>query len=188
MSLVKLFFVFAKIAILTFGGGYAMVPLFENELVRQEALLTADEFANLVGLAQVTPGPIGFNAATYVGQSQGGLLGALVASAGVVLPSLVLSLVVAVTLRKAADAQWMKLLMKGVRPCVVGIIAAAVFFFADTSVFTVPFADMVRGRAFGICWQGAVIFALVILIRRHWPKTSPIWALLLSGVLGAVLL
>ena len=134
MTLLKLMLVFAKVAVLTFGGGYAMVPLFENELVRNHAFLTADEFANLVGLAQVTPGPIGFNAATYVGMAQGGLAGALAASLGVVIPSIVISLLVAVFLRRAADAQWMKLLMKGVRPCVVGIIGAAVVFFARTAL------------------------------------------------------
>ena len=171
MTLLKLMLVFAKVAVLTFGGGYAMVPLFENELVRNHAFLTADEFANLVGLAQVTPGPIGFNSATYVGMAQGGLAGALAASLGVVIPSIVISLLVAVFLRRAADAQWMKLLMKGVRPCVVGIIGAAVVFFARTA----------------LCWQGAVIFAAVVLLRWKLPQLNPLWSLALSALLGYVL-
>ena len=171
MTLLKLMLVFAKVAVLTFGGGYAMVPSFENELVRNHAFLTADEVANLVGLAQVTPGPIGFNSATYVGMAQGGLAGALAASLGVVIPSIVISLLVAVFLRRAADAQWMKLLMKGVRPCVVGIIGAAVVFFARTA----------------LCWQGAVIFAAVVLLRWKLPKLNPLWSLALSALLGYVL-
>lgn len=171
MTLLKLMLVFAKVAVLTFGGGYAMVPIFENELVRNHAFLTADEFANLVGLAQVTPGPIGFNSATYVGMAQGGLAGALAASLGVVIPSIVISLLVAVFLRRAADAKWMKLLMKGVRPCVVGIIGAAVVFFARTA----------------LCWQGAVIFAAVVLLRWKLPKLNPLWSLVLSAMLGYVL-
>ena len=171
MTLLKLMLVFAKVAVLTFGGGYAMVPIFENELVKNHAFLTADEFANLVGLAQVTPGPIGFNSATYVGMAQGGLAGALAASLGVVIPSIVISLLVAVFLRRAADAQWMKLLMKGVRPCVVGIIGAAVVFFARTA----------------LCWQGAVIFAAVVLLRWKLPKLYPLWSLALSALLGYVL-
>ena len=171
MTLLKLMLVFAKVAVLTFGGGYAMVPIFENELVRNHAFLTADEFANLVGLAQVTPGPIGFNSATYVGMAQGGLAGALAASLGVVIPSIVISLLVAVFLRRAADAQWMKLLMKGVRPCVVGIIGAAVVFFARTA----------------LSWQGAVIFAAVVLLRWKLPKLNPLWSLALSALLGYVL-
>ena len=171
MTLLKLLLVFAKVAVLTFGGGYAMVPIFENELVRNHAFLTADAFANLVGLAQVTPGPIGFHSATYVGMAQGGLAGALAASLGVVIPSIVISLLVAVFLRRAADAQWMKLLMKGVRPCVVGIIGAAVVFFARTA----------------LCWQGAVIFAAVVLLRWKLPKLNPLWSLALSALLGYVL-
>ena len=168
MSLLVLFLIFAKIAVLTFGGGYAMVPLFEHEIVTRHAFMSAADFANLIGLAQVTPGPIGFNSATYVGMAQGGLAGAVVASLGVMVPSIIISLIVAVFLRKAADAKWMKLLMKGVRPCVVGIIGAAVIFFARTA----------------LCWQGAVIFAIVILIRWKWAKLNPIWSLAASAFLG----
>lgn len=171
MSLFVLFLIFAKIAVLTFGGGYAMVPLFEHEIVTRHAFMAAADFANLIGLAQVTPGPIGFNSATYVGMAQGGLAGSIIASLGVMVPSIVISLVVAIFLRKAADAKWMKLLMQGVRPCVVGIIGAAIIFFAKTAV----------------CWQGAVIFALVVLIRWKWAKLNPIWSLAVSALLGWVL-
>ena len=171
MSLIVLFLIFAKIAVLTFGGGYAMVPLFEHEIVTRHAFMAAADFANLIGLAQVTPGPIGFNSATYVGMAQGGLAGSVIASLGVMVPSIVISLVVAIFLRKAADAKWMKLLMQGVRPCVVGIIGAAIIFFAKTAV----------------CWQGAVIFALVVLIRWKWAKLNPIWSLAVSALLGWVL-
>ena len=171
MSLFVLFLIFAKIAVLTFGGGYAMVPLFEHEIVTRHAFMAAADFANLIGLAQVTPGPIGFNSATCVGMAQGGLAGSVIASLGVMVPSIVISLVVAIFLRKAADAKWMKLLMQGVRPCVVGIIGAAIIFFAKTAV----------------CWQGAVIFALVVLIRWKWAKLNPIWSLAVSALLGWVL-
>ena len=171
MSLLVLFLIFAKIAVLTFGGGYAMVPLFEHEIVTRHAFMAAADFANLIGLAQVTPGPSGFNSATYVGMAQGGLAGSVIASLGVMVPSIVISLVVAIFLRKAADAKWMKLLMQGVRPCVVGIIGAAIIFFAKTAV----------------CWQGAVIFALVVLIRWKWAKLNPIWSLAVSALLGWVL-
>ena len=171
MSMFSLLLIFMKIAVLTFGGGYAMVPLFEHEIVTRHAFMSAADFANLIGLAQVTPGPIGFNSATYVGMAQGGLAGSVIDSLGVMVPSIVISLVVAIFLRKAADAKWMKLLMQGVRPCVVGIIGAAIIFFAKTAV----------------CWQGAVIFALVVLIRWKWAKLNPIWSLAVSALLGWVL-
>ena len=187
MSLWGLFLLFTKTALLTFGGGYAMVPLFQNEIVTRHAFLSAADFANLVALAQVTPGPIGFNSATYVGMTSSGIPGSFVASLGVWVPSVVISLAVAICLRRAEDAAWLKQLLKGIRPCVVGIIAAAVVFFADTSVFTAPFADWLRGKSFGVCWQGAVIFALVVFLRWKWKKLSPVWSLALSALLGWVL-
>ena len=187
MDVVGLFLLFAKTAVLTFGGGYAMVPLFQNEIVVRHAFMSSADFANLVALAQVTPGPIGFNAATYAGMVCGGLPGSMSASLGVIVPTFVIALSVAVGLRRAQDAAWMKQLMRGIRPCVVGIIAAAVVFFADTSVFTAPLADLLHGRPFGICWQGAVIFAVVLAMRLKWKKLSPIWSLAVSAALGGLL-
>lgn len=183
-GLVSLFLVFAKTAALTFGGGYAMVPLFEHEIVRRHAFLTADQFANLVGLAQVTPGPIGFNSATYVGMTQGGFAGAVAASLGVMAPSIVIALLVALCLRRTARQPWVALLLRGVRPCVVGVIAAAVVFFADTSVFTTPVAQALGGEGFGICWRGAAIFAFVLVFRWRLPKLGPVWSLLCAAALG----
>lgn len=168
MSVVGLFFLFAKIAILTFGGGYAMVPIFQNEIVTRHALLSAADFANLIALAQVTPGPIGFNAATYAGMVCGSWTGSVVASLGVVVPTFLVAWAAAVFLKRAAGAAWMKAMMKGIRPCVIGIIASAVIFFARTAC----------------CWQGAVIFAAVVLVRWKFKKLNPVWSLLLSAVLG----
>ena len=187
MSPWGLFLLFAKTALLTFGGGYAMVPLFQNEIVTRHTLLSAADFANLVALAQVTPGPIGFNAATYVGMTCGGWTGSVVASLGVIVPTFLVAFVVAVFLKRAAGADWMKTMMKGIRPCVIGIIAAAVFFFADTSVFTAPFAAFLRGGSFGVCWQGAVIFGTVVFVRWKWKKPNPVWSLVLSAALGWLL-
>lgn len=184
MSLVGLFLLFAKTALLTFGGGYAMVPLFQSEIVLRHALLSAADFANLVALAQVTPGPIGFNAATYVGMTSKGFAGAVVASAGVAVPTFLVALAAAVAWRRAKDAAWLRLLMKGIRPCVVGVIASAVVFFADTAVFATPFADLFRGEAFALSRPGAIVFAVVLAIRLAWPKASPVWALGASALLG----
>jgi len=187
MSVIGLFLLFAKTALLTFGGGYAMVPLFQNEIVFKHQLLSQEAFANLVALAQVTPGPIGFNAATYVGMTCGGWTGSVAASLGVAVSTFAVALVVAVFLRRASGSAWMKTMMRGIRPCVVGVIAAAVVFFADTSVFTAPLAEGLRGGRFGICWQGAVVFGLVVFVRWRWKKLNPVWPLLAAAVLGGVL-
>jgi len=184
MSPSAIFLLFAKTALLTFGGGYAMVPLFQNEIVLRHGFLSAEAFANLVALAQVTPGPVGFNAATYVGMTCGGWTGSVAASLGVVAPTFLIALAVAVFLRRAAGAAWMKTVMRGIRPCVIGVIAAAVFFFADTSVFAAPLSEMLRDGRFGLCWQGAVVFALVVVFRLKWQRANPVWSLLVSAVLG----
>jgi len=187
MSALGLFLLFAKTALLTFGGGYAMVPLFQNEIVLSHQLLTAEDFANLVALAQVTPGPIGFNAATYVGMTCGGWAGSVVASLGVAVPTFLVAWVVAASLRRAAGADWMKTMMRGIRPCVIGVIAAAVVFFADTSVFTTPLSAALRGGRLGLCWQGVVVFVLVVFVHGRWKKLNPVWLLLASAVLGWLL-
>ena len=178
MNALILFLRFAKVGFLTFGGGYAMVQLFEQEIVGRLALLTADEFANFVSIAQITPGPVGLNSATVAGYLGGGVIGLLTASLGVVAPSLVTGLAAAVMMKRLARAAWMKQLMRGIRPCVIGILGSAVVFFAHLSIFEPPFH--IRG-------QGVAIFALVILLRVGFKKLNPIWVLLLSGVLGFVL-
>lgn len=169
--MLELFWIFVRCSALTFGGGYAMVSIFENEIVRLHQYMGEVDFANLVGLAQVTPGPIGFNSATYVGFAQGGVWGALVASVGVMVPSLTLTLAVAIFLRRMRDARWMKFAMKVIRPYVLVVVALAVWFFVRTC----------------LCWQGALIFALVLVIRWRLPALNPVYSLAASAALGYLL-
>ena len=170
--MLELFWTFVKCSALTFGGGYAMVSVFENEIVRIHEYMSGADFANLVGLAQVTPGPIGFNSATYVGFLQGGWAGAVMASLGVLVPSLTLTLVIAVFLGKVKDSKWVKRAMLVIRPYVLVVVALAVWFFVRTC----------------LCWQGAVIFAAVLVFRWRLPKLNPIWSLALSAALGFLLM
>ena len=183
MSIWGLYLLFVKIAVFTFGGGYAMVPLFQEEIVVRHALMSADEFANLVALAQVTPGPIGLNTAPFVGMAEGGLAGAAVATLGVMTPAFVITLAAAAALRRLAKSPAMDCVLSGIRPCVWGVIAAAVFFFADTSVFTAPFAAALKGGDFGVCWQGAAIFLGVLVVQIKW-KLPLVWVLVAAAALG----
>ena len=169
--MLELFWIFVRCSALTFGGGYAMVSIFENEIVRLHRYMGEVDFANLVGLAQVTPGPIGFNSATYVGFAQGGVWGALVASVGVMVPSLTLTLAVAVFLRRMKDARWMAFALKVIRPYVLVVVALAVWFFVRTC----------------LCWQGALIFALVLVFRWRLPALNPVYSLAASAALGYLL-
>jgi len=168
----QIFLAFAKVAALTFGGGYAMIPLFQDEIVTRLALMPDTDFANLVGLAMVTPGPVGLNSATYAGVVTGGLRGAVAATLGVMVPSLTFTLVVAVFLRRISSSKRVKDVFAAIRPAVVGLFAAAVLFFAKTSVFE--------------SWQGAAVFAAILLLHLRW-KMNVFAALALSGALGYLL-
>lgn len=187
MSALALYLAFLKISLLTFGGGYAMIPLFQDELVVQRALLTTAEFADVVALAQMTPGPVGLNCATYIGQQQGGLVGAVAASLGVLTPSLVLGVLIAVFLKRFKDNRIVAMLLEGIRPAALGMIAAAVIFFAETSLFTAPLAALwTAGQSFGLSWQGLLIFALTLAVQSRWKLPLPV-ILGAAALAGAVL-
>ncbi len=188
MAIWQLYLLFLKIGIFTFGGGYAMVPLFQDELVVKHQLLTASEFADIIALAQMTPGPLGLNAATYIGQQEAGVAGALAATLGVCTPSITVGLLAAIFLRVFQKNRLVQAALAGIRPATLGLIAAAVIFFAETSVFTAPLAAIWRrtGQSFGISWQGALIFAGALFVQWKW-KTNLIWVLLGSAVAGALL-
>ena len=125
MSLLSLYLLFVKIGVFTFGGGYAMIPLFQDELVTKHALMTSAEFADIVALAQMTPGPVGLNCATFIGQQEGGLLGAIVATAGVTTPSLVLGILVGLFLKSFERNRHWQAILCGIRPATLGLIEQA---------------------------------------------------------------
>ena len=187
MGVFQLYLLFAKIGFFTFGGGFAMIPFFQSELVENHQLLSAEEFADIVALAQMTPGPIGLNAATYLGQQQAGILGAAAATLGVCTPSLTVGLAVALFLKAFGNNRLLKAALSGIRPATLGLIAAAVIFFAETSAFATPLANLWRsGESFRLCWQGTVIFLACLVIQWKW-KPNLLLPLLGAALAGAAL-
>ena len=196
MTLLQMYLLFAKIGLFTFGGGYAMIPLFQVELVNNWHFMTNDSFANFVALAQVTPGPVGLNAATYIGYqcgSQnlggvfGGAVGGVIGTLGVMTPSLIVVTLIAYFMQMFKENPVVKAILSGIRPATLGLIAAAVIFFAETSVFTAPLRNLwTSGKPFGLCWQGCVIFAAVLAVSLKW-KLSPVWLLIGSAFAGWLL-
>ena len=125
--LLHVYWLFLKIGLFTFGGGYAMIPLFQTELVDKYQYISNADFANIVAIAQMTPGPVGLNAATYIGYQQGvialgdvigiypaGCLGALVGTLGVMTPSLTLVLAAAVFLSAFQENKYVKAVLSGI--------------------------------------------------------------------------
>lgn len=187
MKSLHLYYIFCKISLFTFGGGYAMIPLFQNELVTRQQFVSYDDFANMVALAQITPGPIGMNAATYVGYDQTGLLGALLATLGVITPSLVVTMLVAAGINRYQNSILVKSALAGIRPAILGLIAAAVIFFAETSVFTAPLKSLWQaGQSFSICLAGLVVFLTTIAIECFW-KPNLLLTITIAGTLGLLL-
>lgn len=182
----ELFLTFLKIGAFTFGGGYAMISLMRDDCL-SHGWLTEGELLNFIAVAESTPGPIAVNMATFVGSSQGGFLGAMLATLGVVLPSFIIILLVATLLTHLLKYAGVKAVLGGIRPAIVGMILAT----ALTTAFGV-FANLGQQSTTPIIeWKMLAIFALISLAWlawKKWKKTppSPILLILLSGVLGVV--
>ncbi len=118
----KLFGIFFKVGAFTFGGGYAMIPIIQKEIVEKEGLIDYEEFIDIIAVCQSLPGPIAVNTTLYVGYKLLGLLGALAALIGTVLPSFMVISVLAVFYNRIKHIKTIQLFFKGVRPAIVALI------------------------------------------------------------------
>lgn len=178
MIFLQLFWTFFKIGAFTFGGGYAMLPLVQAEVAAQ-GWMSQEELVNFVAVSESTPGPFAVNVSTYVGMETGGLLGALCATLGVVLPSFVIILIVAKCFEKFQKSRIVKGCMQGLEPAVVGLIAASVVSVGQT----VFFPSGVCAAAFGLSfWISVALF--VVMAVLSFKKVHPILIICLSAVLG----
>ncbi len=145
MSLLSLYLLFIKYGLLSFGGGYVLVTLFIHDLVEKYHLITAGEFADLLAIAQMTPGPIGINTATFVGYQTGGIIGGLVATGGLLTPAIFLVLLASYYFKRWENSPIVKGMLYGMRPATLALIFSAVLIFANVAIFAVPLdVDTVR--------------------------------------------
>ncbi len=121
MVYLYLFLEFFKIGLFTFGGGFAMIPLIEETVLKYN-WLNESQFYSFLGVCESTPGPVAINMATYIGSVQGGLLGSIIATLGVVLPSFIIILLVAAVLKNLTDNKFFKGFITGVKPVVIALI------------------------------------------------------------------
>lgn len=185
MIFLTLFLTFFKIGLFTFGGGYAMLPLIQEEVLRHGWIAEAD-LINFIAVSESTPGPFAINMATYVGSQVGGetvltsVLGAACATLGVVLPSFIVILIVARFYEKYKQSRIVKGCMTGLKPAVVGLIGAAVL----SVVAEVLFPNGVALTAFTdpAMYVSLAIFALTVVLA--FKKVHPIWLILLSAAIG----
>jgi chromate transporter len=184
MIYLKLFLAFLQIGAFTFGGGYAMISLI-REKVLLYGWLTEEELLNMIAVSESTPGPIAVNMATFVGSSQGGVLGALVATLGVVLPSFVVILLIAALIRNFLKYAGVKAFLGGIRPCVVGLILATAITMFLTTLLNLDGLDRLPIPDYRGLLIFAVLVALALILKRFLKKKpSPVLMILVSAMLG----
>lgn len=181
--LVKLFYTFFYIGVFTFGGGYAMIPLITQEVIRNSWVENTEVLIDFIAIAESTPGTFAINIATFIGYEQVGVLGAIIATLGVILPSFIIILFIARLFTKFAQNKYVQGFLKGIRPVVPGIILSVGAVFILRSVFKIEdlhFSDF----TFEI--GGFVIFIIMFLISRFWKKAHPVYIVGISAVLGLI--
>jgi chromate transporter len=173
MIYLQLFYTFFIIGLFTFGGGYAMLSLIQNEVVVNHAWVTAQQFTDMVAISQMTPGPIGINSATYVGYAvTGNIFGSIVATFAVTLPSFIIILSICRIYARFKESNIFASLMKTLRPVVIGMIGAA----AGILVTKDNFID----------WTSWILF-IGAFIASQWLKMNPILVIILGGVIGYII-
>ena len=186
MIYLELFLTFLQIGAVSFGGGYGMISLI-REKVLMHGWLTEEELLNMIAVSESTPGPIAVNMATFIGSTQGGILGSFLATLGVVLPSFIIILLIAALIRNFLKYKGVKAFLCGIRPCVVGLILAT----AATMLMSTLFHFKVIGNEFVPDVQGLIIFTIVVAVAVIFKAVrkkpiSPIMLILISAGLGII--
>lgn len=194
MLLAKLFIAFFKIGLFGFGGGLAIIQLIYDS-IKEFANITPEQFANIVAIAQVTPGPVAVNSATYVGYEVGGYLGSALATLGVATPAFIIIAMVANAVERYKESTAVRGALEGIRPATVGLIAAAVITIGKAAIMPEHTLggnfEMLRDMAISIGGMriDAIAIALcgltIMLIQKF--KINPMLVLVIIGCVGAVL-
>lgn len=193
--LFQLYFVFFKIGLFGFGGGYAMIGMMQSEIISLN-WIEQSEFIKMIAVAEMTPGPISVNLATYVGFKLGGFLGAFIATAGVATPSVLLLIVISNFLFSNYDHPAVKLIFQYIKPVIAGLILSAALkisyvAFVKEEIAT-PFGTLMKSEQFNLPdflnefhFTSIFTFALVLLLHYGLKKKiHPIHYIIFSGVIG----
>ncbi len=186
----QLFYTFFVIGLFGFGGGYGMLSLIQTETVMHHHWLSSAEFTNIVAISQMTPGPIGINSATYCGytavhnmglSNTMAIFGSITATSALVLPSLILMLLISKMFLKYMKTPAVQSIFMGLRPVVVGLLAAATLLLCNAENFSLPSINV---------WQFSISIGLFIatFIGTMWLKINPIRMICYAAVAGMLLL
>ena len=186
MIFFKLFLVFSKIGIVNFGGGYAMLSLIQDEVVRKEGWLSSGEFTDIVAVSQMTPGPLGINIATYVGYTsvlndgyppQMAILGSFIATLSVLWLPFLLMIGISRYLLRHKDSPFVRSIFSGLRPTIVGLVAAAALVLMNVENFGAP-------REATLQFVISIILFALAFVASYRFKTNPLLLLAVAGGFG----
>lgn len=181
MAFISLFVSFFKIGLFTIGGGYAMIPLIRDEIIRNQ-WISESQLIDFIGISETTPGSFAINIATFVGMGEAGIIGGLFATLGVILPSFIIILIVARCYSSIIKNKYVQHGLYGIRPVVIGSIfssafSISLFSFFHNKVYTIN----------NINYKAILIFIILFFIYKKF-KMSPVLIIAISAVLGILFL
>lgn len=184
MIYLRLLYAFFKIGLFSVGGGLATIP-FLQELVHKYGWITSQELVNMIAISESTPGPIGVNMATYVGFETAGIWGGIIATIGLITPSIIIIIIIAHYFMKFAEQPIVQAGFYGLRPAVTGLIGAAGFEVARVSLFSMQkYVDTKRILDF-FDLKAIILFGLLMFLTNKYEK-HPIIYLIAAGVIGVI--
>ncbi|MEG0857344.1 MAG: chromate transporter [Terrisporobacter sp.] len=183
MLIIKLFFSFLQVGLFSVGGGYAAIPLIQDQIVNVHSLMTMEEFSDLITIAEMTPGPISINSSTFVGTRLAGPFGAIICTLGCIIPSFIICLTLAYFYYKYRNFTGVQTVLASLRPAVVALIASAgasilmlALFKSDINSFKFSDFQIIEFALFGVC---------LYILRKY--KTSAISIIFGSGLVGTLM-
>jgi len=183
MIYLEIFWSFFQIGLFSIGGGYAALPLIENQVLEIHKWLTLSEYADLLTISQMTPGPIAINASTFVGTKVAGLPGAIIATVGCVTPSCIIVLILSYFYFKYKNISAIQGILKGLRPAVVSLIATAGLSILMLAVFKTEGATLMNIKLSDINFISIILVAIGVFVLRKY-KADPIKVMVVTGIIG----
>ena len=187
LSLLKLFWTFFKIGLFTFGGGYAMIPMIIEETSSFDCI-NSSEIIDFIAISESTPGPFAVNIATFVGYEHSGILGSIVATFGVVLPSFIIILLLANIIERVKENRYFKSIIKTVMPLIIGLILSTTLKISLNSLFNINNLNNIKSDfSFNSVTFTTLLLITVIYISIKFltkKKLAPIYIILISASLG----
>ena len=190
LNLLKLFWTFFKIGLFTFGGGYAMIPMIIEETSSFE-FIEENEIINFIAISESTPGPFAINIATFIGYEQNGILGSIIASLGVILPSFIIILLLVKIIEKVKDNKYFKSIIATVMPIVIGLILSTTLNIALNSLFNIENLYQIKQQftinITPLISLFLIIVTTVVLKFLTNKKLAPIFKIIICASLGIII-